>query len=330
MAETSGFFNALESGGTYDRVYDANDFAEYFALFIGNGVFADPMNQLKVVPKSGLTVTLKKGNAFIDGYWYKLSEDMDFTLSPNGTSYAITDVIAVTLDKTNRVITAKKKEKVSSITPMNNGIVHELIVASISLGVGVSTITESMITDRRPYKDYCGFVTGVVDQIDADGMFTQLEAQFNDWFSTVQGKLTSDVAGSLQKQIDNLNKKIDNTKTEVETKILGNTAVIEWTHNETGGTYFTTIAQALPDGFTKDNCYIKSAMFKKISGAGLGLLNEWTTGDTNFYTFASFDSNNNVVRFGGNVVDEASSDNNTWKGEYKIRIAFEKIISATA
>lgn len=326
MAETSGFFNALESGGTYDRVYDANDFAEYFALFIGNGVFADPMNQLKVVPKSGLTVTLKKGNAFIDGYWYKLSEDMDFTLSPNGTSYAITDVIAVTLDKTNRVITAKKKEQVSSIVPVNNGVVHELIVASISLGVGVSSITEGMITDQRPYEDYCGFVTGTVDQIDAGEMFTQLEAQFNEWFSTIQGKLTSDVAGSLQTQIDDLDQKLDDVITEVETKINGNTAVIEWVYEETGGAYFTTSAVALPDGFTQDNCYIKSAMLKKIKGTGMGVLNEWTTGSNDFWTYASLDDVENTVRFGANIPNSSES----WRGKYKIRIAFEKIINATA
>lgn len=326
MAETSGFFNALESGGTYDRVYDANDFAEYFALFIGNGVFADPMNQLKVVPKSGLTVTLKKGNAFIDGYWYKLSEDMDFTLSPNGTSYAITDVIAVTLDKTNRVITAKKKERVSSITPVNNGVVHELTVASISLGVGVSSITEGMITDQRPYEDYCGFVTGTVDQIDAGEMFTQLEAQFNEWFSTIQGKLTSDVAGSLQTQIDDLDQKLDDVITEVETKINGNTAVIEWVYEVTGGVYFITSAVALPDGFTKDNCYIKSAMLKKIEGTGAGVLNEWATGTNTFYTYASLDDVENTVRFGANMPGSPES----WRGKYKIRIAFEKIMNVTA
>lgn len=325
MAEKSGFFNALESGGAYDRVYDANDFAEYFALFIGNGVFADPMNQLKVVPKSGLTVTLKKGNAFIDGYWYKLSEDMDFTLSPNGTSYAITDVIAVTFDKTNRVITAKKKERVSSITPVNNGVVHELIVASISLGVGVSSITEGMITDQRPYEDYCGFVSGTVDQIDAGEMFTQLEAQFNEWFSTIQGKLTSDVAGSLQTQIDDLDQKLDDVITEVETKINGNTAVIEWVYEVMGGAYFITSAVTLPDGFTKDNCYIKSAMFKKIEGTGAGILNEWATGSNYFYTYASLDDVGNTVRFGANVEGSSGS----WRGKYKIRIAFEKIMNVT-
>ena len=72
MAEYSGFFNAQLVNEKYDRVYDAGNFAEYFSTFIGDGVFAEPSNQLKVVPKSGLTVTLKAGKAFIEGYWYKL------------------------------------------------------------------------------------------------------------------------------------------------------------------------------------------------------------------------------------------------------------------
>ena len=93
MSEKSGFFNALQSGGVYDRIYDASDFASYFSSFIGNGVFVSPVDQLKVVAKSGRTVTVKKGKAFIDGYYYELTEDKDITLSVNNTSQTVTDLI---------------------------------------------------------------------------------------------------------------------------------------------------------------------------------------------------------------------------------------------
>lgn len=204
QVEHSGFFNAQETNGTYDRTYDANDFAEYFSLFIGSGVFINPINQLKVVPKSGLTVTLKHGSAFIDGYWYRLEEDMDFTLSPNGTSFEITDTIAITLDKSSRLINARKKENVSDVKPVNNGTVHELVVAVIKIGVGMSAITDSVITDTRPYESYCGFVSGTVKQIDAGEMFNQFEAQFNEWFETIRGQLGQDAATNLQLQINEL------------------------------------------------------------------------------------------------------------------------------
>ena len=58
--------------------YLPEGFADYFATFIGNGVFVNPADQLKVVAKSGLTVTVKAGKAFIDGYWYILDEDNNY------------------------------------------------------------------------------------------------------------------------------------------------------------------------------------------------------------------------------------------------------------
>ena len=98
MAENYGFFNGTkQTDGTYDRTYDASDFASFFAKFIGNGVYKG--SGLNVVPKSGLTVTLKAGSAFVNGYWYELSEDMDFTLSVNSTSSTIYDLITKLQDE---------------------------------------------------------------------------------------------------------------------------------------------------------------------------------------------------------------------------------------
>lgn len=209
MAEQSGFFNALESGGVYDRVYDASDFANYFSKFVGNGVFINPTNQLKVVAKTGLTVTVRKGNAYIDGYWYALTEDMDITFNPNATGYDSNCVVCCTLNTTNRTISIVKKEAVSSILPVNDGTTHELVLCSIVLGVGVATITDAMITDRRPDETYCGFVKGTVDNIETAELFSQFEAIFTDWFEGIKGQLGEDVAGGLQNQIDVLKETVE-------------------------------------------------------------------------------------------------------------------------
>lgn len=213
MAEQSGFFNALEKDGTYDRAYDASDFANYFAMFIGNGVFVNPADQLKVVAKNGLTVTVKAGSAFIDGYWYKLTEDMDVTLDPNATAYAITDVICCRLNKQTREISIQTKQSATSILPVNNGTINELVLCTISLGVGVSTITDAMITDRRPFETYCGFVSGTVEQIQTGELFAQFTQVFNEWFDSIKGKLSDDIATSLQNQINEINSKIEQIPT---------------------------------------------------------------------------------------------------------------------
>lgn len=59
MSESSGFFNAkVLEGGEYDRIYLAEDFAKYFASFVGNGVFAKKLNALQVVADSGMNLSL--------------------------------------------------------------------------------------------------------------------------------------------------------------------------------------------------------------------------------------------------------------------------------
>ena len=207
MAERSGFFNAQQlSDGSYDRTYNASDFADFFASFIKSGVYADPVNQLKVVQKSGLTVTVKAGKAFIDGYYYELDEDKDITFSANATSYLITNAVALTLDKTERKISIKKKEQMSIDKPINTGTTHELFLCTIKLSPATSIITDSIIVDRRPDDNYCGFVAGLIEQINFGELFSQMESQFNDWFDDIKGKLSGDVATNLQNQIDELPK----------------------------------------------------------------------------------------------------------------------------
>lgn len=208
MAETSGFFDAKLSGDVYDRVYKALDFAKLFSLFFKNGIFVNPSNNLQVVAKEGLTVTVKAGRAFIDGYWYELDEDMDITLSPNATNYAINTVIAYTLDKSERKITAQKRENVISALPVNDGVTHELVGAIITIPVGISTITDSMIQDVRSNSSYCGYVKGTVEEIDTTDLFIQFQTAFNEWFDSVKEVLDENTAGNLLNKITSLETQI--------------------------------------------------------------------------------------------------------------------------
>ena len=206
MAENYGFFNAVETAGTYDRVYDASSFAKVFSLFMTNGVFAkEKTSELQVKAKSGLTVTVKAGRAFIDGYWYELTEDADIIMASNTSAYAVRSVVTCKLDRSARKITINKRDAVTSVLPVNDGTVHELVLAIISLGVGVSTISQSMITDTRGDNSYCGFVTGLVDSINTTDLFAQFQTSFNEWFERMKNQLTTDAAGNLQTQITALN-----------------------------------------------------------------------------------------------------------------------------
>lgn len=204
MAENSGFFNASKTGESYDKSYDASDFARYFAKLIGNGVFVDPADQLRVSAKNGLTVTVNAGSAFIDGYWYELDEDKEFTFAPNATSYPITSLIVCGLNKSERKISTYVRDAVSSIDPKRDSNITELVLCSAVIDVGSSTITDANITDQRPFDQYCGFVAGAVEQIKTGELFSQFTDAFNTWFDSIKGKLGDDPATALQEQIDEL------------------------------------------------------------------------------------------------------------------------------
>ncbi|WAX12219.1 hypothetical protein CS266P3_00022 [Clostridium phage CS266P3] len=221
MAEKSGFFNAREAeDGTYDREYDGEQFAEYFANFISNGVYANPANQLKVVfddsPRKPFVVVVRRGKAYIDGYWYELTEDMEITIPVNTKAYIVKDVIRCILDKAERKISIVLEEDVISDYPVNNKTRHDLVLSTIVVQPNASKLNVKDIADKRPDKTYCGFVTGVIDQIDTAELFQQYDDAFQEWFNEMKNQLSTDAAGNLQTQIGLLS----NLKTIVKDSVV--------------------------------------------------------------------------------------------------------------
>lgn len=113
MAERSGFFNARLQGDTYDRTYQAEDFADCLSLFIPNGIYVEDSETLTgTIDKttvqglkpysSGTSLFIKEGKAFINGYWYILDEqDLEISLTVN-TAKAIA-LMYVAADRRMRV-----------------------------------------------------------------------------------------------------------------------------------------------------------------------------------------------------------------------------------
>lgn len=201
LKEWSGFFDAMNVNGAYDRVYYSEDFANYFATFISNGVFAKPSDQLKISPAGGLGVNVKTGKAYINGRAYTLMEDGVLTFNPNTTGNTIKNRVVCEYIPSDRDIKVHIEENVIDLLPEDS---NKLVLCTFSLPVGANEITAAMITDTRPDKQYCGFVTGLVDQIDINTLLEQDRAQFNEWFDSMKGQLSEDAAGSLLQKIENI------------------------------------------------------------------------------------------------------------------------------
>lgn len=172
-------FNSISK----DRVYKAEDWAWYFATFIGNGVFPNPSTGLQLVVNSGMTVTAKTGYAFINGYAFKNPTDYNITLETADGSLPRIDRVIVRWDLTNRdmyigVLKGSASASPAAPTITRNTERYDLVLADIYVAKGVTSITTANITDQRYNTSLCGIVKGTVDQIDA----STLTAQFDDFF----------------------------------------------------------------------------------------------------------------------------------------------------
>ena len=192
MAQHSGFFNALESGGVYDRKYNADDYTSNMAAIISTGVRRSGDDDLKVTA-SGLTVTVAVGRAWIDGRWFYNDTALAITTvtPPVGT---LTRVDGVYLQANSNVAVRNIQLVYKTGTPTANPTapactrqdgVYEIQLASITVAPNATSVT---VTDTRGDTSVCGWITSPVGYSD---YFTSLDTEFTDWFTDVRDTLAS-------------------------------------------------------------------------------------------------------------------------------------------
>lgn len=212
MAETSGFFDSVydESTGSYDLEYFAEQFAKYFSLFVGNGVFGNPTNQLRVLSAGGMNVKILAGFAFINGYWYRNDEEIILQVPQNLSGTPRNDTIICRWDNAERKISVVYQVASTDIT--RDDSYYDLKLATISVPPRVSIVEDSYITDERPKESVCGFVTGVVKTETTEDLFAQYDSLFSDWFEEVKDQLSGDLALRLQQEFLQIQAEFENTK----------------------------------------------------------------------------------------------------------------------
>lgn len=182
MAIYSGIFNSVrDANGKGDRLYNAWWFAKYFSTFIGNGVFPNPSTGLQVIAGDNMTVVVKPGNGWIDGYF--LHSDSDHVLQldiADGVLKRI-DRVVMRLNHLTRQIEIDVKKGAFATNPVAPTLqrdtdAYELALADISINNGVTQITQAAITDMRLNNTLCGIVHGTVDQVDTTTLFNQYQS----------------------------------------------------------------------------------------------------------------------------------------------------------
>lgn len=196
MAESSGFFPSYNG----DRRYFTSFFAEYFADFISNGIYPNPSTQCQVLANNDMTLTLKPGNAYINGYRYKNDSDKSLSIETADGVLKRIDRIVLRYTVLNREIKAYVKKGTFASSPVAPSLqrdadMWELGVADIYIANGAVSISQANITDLRLNNIYCGIVHGVVDQVDTTTIFNQFQAWYLETTAYGTATLNSYLAG---------------------------------------------------------------------------------------------------------------------------------------
>lgn len=192
MAQECGFFNAQLAGEEYDRVYLAEQFAAYFASFIGNGVFAASMQELEVIAQvtPAMKIDVLSGQGWINGYWYRNTDSFTLDLSVADGVLSRIDLVVLRWSSSERDMYLTVIEGVPSANPQIPSIrrdadFYDLKLAEVFIGAGIVGVTQSAITDTRMNSQVCGWVHGLIDQIDTTDLYNQFQDFFNR-FKTIQ------------------------------------------------------------------------------------------------------------------------------------------------
>lgn len=262
--ERCGFFNANLVGEEYDRVYLAQHFAAYFASFIGNGVYAEHSNQLQVIEMTTpqMQIGIEKGQGWINGYWYENTDILYIPIDAADGVLNRIDSVVLRLGFSERNMWLAVKRGTPAVNPTAPEVTrtadyYELQLATISIPASSIKITQAQITDTRMNQDVCGWVTGVVKQLDTTTLFNQFETyfeefkqlnenEFTEWFNHIKGQLSEDAAGKIQIELDNLKSLfIESGPIKLDAQVVSSTPAI--TINANKSKIYKTLGFAIID-----------------------------------------------------------------------------------
>lgn len=179
--------------------------ADFFSKLITSGVLADPADCFQVLAHEGMTVKINRGYAFIKGRFAYDNEVSYLTLedAPTVSAYKRIDMIVLRnnyAERKSEILVKTGKPSANPVEPVliqeDSGDYYELCLATIYINSHQTVISQANITDTRPNKSYCGYVTQLIDSIDASVLLAHLEAEGYDRLDELLEALASVVSSN--------------------------------------------------------------------------------------------------------------------------------------
>lgn len=231
MAVSFGFYDSLNG----DRKYTAVQFSYLFNSLIKDGIFMHVGEHLNVKEGTGMQVNVGSGFAWFNSTWTRNDADYSLTITASDLLQVRIDAIVLEVDETVssrtnsiKVITGTPSSNPQKPTLTNTADIHQYPLAYVTVGVGVTSITQANI-ENCIGTNPCPFVTGVLDTIDATTLIAQWEAQFNEWFENLDYVLEGDVGAKLFSLIDKNKQNIEKVRQEGSFHYKGYFTAAGWT-----------------------------------------------------------------------------------------------------
>ena len=175
----------INDEGAQDRLYDSQDWADYFRQFIGNGVYPNPSSGLRVDSiHNSMVLTVRMGSAFLRGRFYLQRRDFQFPVAPAHLTLGRRDIVVCRHNIVARTSQLFYIPGTPAITPQvpaitRNDDVFDLQLCTITVNPNAQSITQANILDTRLNNAVCGMVTGLIQQVDTTQLFNQYQTFLN-------------------------------------------------------------------------------------------------------------------------------------------------------
>lgn len=192
-----GFFNSVNG----DRKYNAEQIGEYLGLFVSDGVFPNPSTNLQVHSTGGMNIAISPGKGWAQEHWIKNKSDWLMELPQSNMVYARIDAIMMVLDLSQPVrnFYFEVKSGVPAAEPVRPDMVrredrYEYCLATVKVKANVNEITQADITDTRADTTLCGWVTGLINQVDTAELFNQWQDAYEREYARQQQLINDNTA----------------------------------------------------------------------------------------------------------------------------------------
>ena len=197
---TSGFFNSVNG----DRVYNADQMSGIFEGLITDGVYESVGNKLAVQPNSGMTIQIATGRGWFAKRWVDNTTPHLIALEAADVTLNRWAAVCIKVDITEGARKAEPYIKYGEYatapakpTMTRTETVKEYCLAYVYIKAGATAITAADITDTRANTSLCGWVTGLIEQLNSTTLWTQWTALFNEWFSGLQDNINANTEAML-------------------------------------------------------------------------------------------------------------------------------------